>query len=145
MRRYFRKPHRKPGRRSKPISLLSGEIDLVRKAGGPTFTPLSGGRFRCNQLPYKGRLTREQVIGIREACAFRGSKPEKEKDRVVVCVRTQHSGLRHPPRVAVSVRESYDYRSAGSPTGRRIVLPEQGSQGWLAAATGHRTAPVTRW
>lgn len=137
--------HKKPGRRSKPISLLSGEIDLVRKTGGPTFTPLSGARFRCNQLPYKGRLTRDQVLGIREACAFRGTKPEKEKDRVVVCVRTQHSGLRHLlPRVAVSVREPYGWMT-GSDSGRRVELPAQGSKGWLAAATGHRTAPVTRW
>jgi hypothetical protein len=113
MRRYFRKPHRKSGRRSKPISLLSGEIDLVQKAGGPTFAPLSGGRFRCNQLPYKGRLTRGQVVGIREACAFRGTREEK-KNKVVIRSK--------PPRTVFSTRQSYD-RCLEAASGRRRMLP----------------------
>ena len=123
---------KRPGRRSKPISLLSGEIDLVRKAGGPTFAPLRGARFRCNQLPYKGRLTREQVVGIREACGFRGTKREPEKEEEY-----------REPQVLVSERHPYDWLAARwiNPA---IELPTQGSQGWLAAATGHRTAPTIR-
>ena len=122
------RPHsKKPGRRSKPVNVTQDEIDLIRKVGGPTFTPLTGERYRCNQLRHLGRLTREQVAGVREACGFHGTKPE-EKPPVVVRVVVVES-LRQ-------VRQSQDFARQSQDFARR--------SSWQAAL-GHRQGSTVRW
>lgn len=129
---------RKPGRRSKPVNVTQDEIDLVRKVGGPTFTPLTGGRYRCNQLRHLGRLTREQVAGVKESCGFHGTKPEEERQRVV----------RESVVIRTSVPKSTQAKAPLSVVATATLVAEflaQDSQRWLESALGHRQASTVRW
>lgn len=50
------------------IRLKKVEIESLERCGGPTFRPISEGRYRCNQLPHLGKLTKGQVDYVRQSC-----------------------------------------------------------------------------
>lgn len=46
------------------VTLKPHDIAHVRTVGDLTFIPLSGGKFRCKQLPYLGRLSRTDKASV---------------------------------------------------------------------------------
>jgi hypothetical protein len=46
--------------------ISQADIGRITASGGPTFKPLHGKFFRCNQLPTLGKITHRQCKAIRK-------------------------------------------------------------------------------
>ena len=55
----------------KKFEITEEEIALIRRRGGASFRPLHRGKFRCNQLPGLGMLSRSQTKRIKSLCGAR--------------------------------------------------------------------------
>jgi len=67
--------------RTTALSLTAADIHRVRTAPkGPTFRPMAHSRYKCNQLPELGPLTRTQVQFVRAVCARDPSAAERDYD-----------------------------------------------------------------